>query len=111
MTTDTQLAESKLMLPEPDEVRNGISARLSFGGVFLSTPARPAFSWPTPAAPALACGTGLAVTISTPLTMSGVQSGCRADRTFEPMSLTPTVITNGSLPGACRTPLGLEALP
>src|ERR671936_341943 len=77
-TAADQLAESNDVPPVPDDVRNLFKATFGFGGVVLKSARRPAFSWPTPAAPAAACGTGFAVTISAPLIWSGVQSGCRA---------------------------------
>lgn len=53
-TVEAQLAESKFIPPEPEEVRNLFKARLAFGGVLRSVAARAAFSWPTPVAPGAA---------------------------------------------------------
>jgi hypothetical protein len=42
-TVEAQLAESKFMPPEPEDVRNALRARLAFGGVLRSSAARAAF--------------------------------------------------------------------
>src|SRR2546421_166564 len=52
-TTSDQLAASKLTLP-PLETRNLLSARFGLGGVPFTSPAFPAFTWPTPTDPGFA---------------------------------------------------------
>src|SRR6266568_1595522 len=55
--------------------RNWSRAAFGFGGS-VSSSACCRFSSPAPAEPGAASGTGLALSISAPLTWSGVQSGC-----------------------------------
>src|SRR5256885_178328 len=49
-TTSDQLAASKLT-PTPLETRNLSSAKFGLGGVPFTSPAFPAFTWPTPTDP------------------------------------------------------------